>query len=73
MEWWSDERMEQRPFKWTFRHCDLSYSEGQAPNISIISSTSTKPTFDECLRTYNPNGYHSTGLPLAPLLHDRFR
>jgi hypothetical protein len=61
--------MEQRPFKWTACQSDLSYTEGHAPIIPIISSTSTRPTFDERLRTYQSNGYHSTRLPLAPLLH----
>jgi hypothetical protein len=61
--------MEQRPFKWDFSQRDLSYTEGHTPIIPVISSTSTQPTFDERLRTYHPNGYHSISLPLAPLLH----
>jgi hypothetical protein len=61
--------MELRPFKWTSGQSDLSYTEGHALNISIISSTSTKPTFDACLRTSRSILYHSTSLPLAPLLH----
>jgi len=57
--------VEQRPFKWTSCQSDHSYTEGHAPNVSVISSTSTEPTFDEGF--YTSYSTHERSSRLRPL------